>query len=409
MIDITWIRNNPEEIEKGLKRRGSDPSVVKKFLEVDKEWKELLHTVETLRKKQKELTQEQKREEAKENKEQIKQYNEKLSKIKEAREAILLSIPNIPFEDVLEGEDETENISRETVGEKPSFSFKPKDHIQLGEALNIVDLEVAGEVSGARFYYLKGDGALLSFALLQFAINHLTKKGFIPIIPPVMIRPDVYRKIGRLTDDQKDERFYIEKDDLYLIGSAEHTIAPLHMNEVLDENTLPRRYVGFSTCFRREAGSYGKDTKGMFRVHQFDKVELFSFSDPGKSEEEHHYLLNVQKELYNALQIPYQVIEICTGDMGPTDARQFDIEAWIPSQNTYREVASCSNTTDYQTRGTQTKIRKGDESVYAHALNATGIALSRTILAIIENNQQEDGSIKIPQVLQPYIGKEYIK
>lgn len=409
MIDITFIREHAPEVKEALKNRGKDTSVVDTFLSVDQEWKKVITEVEELRKLQKDLTKDQKREEAKKNKEDIKEKTSLLNELEEKRHQILVSIPNIPSEKTPIGKDESENVEIEKIGDIPSFSFEPQDHIALGESLNIIDLERAAEVSGSRFYYLKNEGVLLEFALIQFALSELTQKGFEPVIPPVMIRPDIYESIGRLTEDQKEERYYLPQDDLYLIGSAEHTIAPLHRGEIFNQKDLPKRYVGFSTCFRREAGSYGKDTKGILRVHQFDKVELYSFTSPEESEKEHLFLLEAQKELYKALNIPFRVVEICTGDMGPTDARQFDIEAWIPSQKTYREVASCSNTTDYQMRGTQTKVRtENNETVYAHALNATGIAIGRTLLAIMENNQQEDGSIRIPDVLVPFVGKDSI-
>lgn len=225
-----------------------------------------------------------------------------------------------------------------------------------------------------------------------------------------MIKPDVYEKMGRLTPEQKDERYYLEKDDLYLVGSAEHTLGPLQMDEVLNNKEIPKRYVGFSSCFRREAGSYGKDTTGILRVHQFDKVEMYSLTKPEMSEEEHKFLLSMEEKIYKELEIPYQVVEICTGDMDMVDARQFEIETWIPTQNKYREVASCSNTTTYQTRGINAKYNteKGEKELL-HALNATAIAMSRTIVAILENNQMEDGSIKIPKKLQKYTSFKKIK
>jgi len=328
-----------------------------------------------------------------------------LPDIEQERYRLLLEIPNMPFDDVTRGKDESQNVVVKTVGDIPSFDFSIKDHMALGEALGIIDVKKAADVAGSRFYYLKKEGALLEFALIRYAMDFLTKKGFEPVIVPVMIKPHTYERMGRLPESQKEERYYLEKDDAYLIGSAEHTLGPLHMDEIFQEEALPRRYVGFSTCFRREAGSYGKDTRGILRVHQFDKVEMYSFADPNGSEDEHRLLLSAQEELWKGLHIPYRVVEICTGDMGPTDARQFDIEAWIPSQNTYREVCSCSNTTDYQTRGINTKIKYADGKVtYAHALNATALAISRTIIAVIENNQREDGSVVIPKALVSYMG-----
>jgi seryl-tRNA synthetase len=408
MLDIEFIRNNPDAIKKALERRGASGDVVDVLLAHDAAWREYTTQVQELRHQQKTLSAERDIEGAKAIKEQIKEKEVSEHEAKEARDSLLITLPNIPFDDVPDGKDENDNIELRCEGNIPTFNFPVQDHIALGEALDIIDTKQAAEVSGARFYYLKKEGALLEWALLQYAMSILTKEGFEPVIPPVMIRPDVYTRMGRLTPDQKDERFYIEKDDLYLIGSAEHTLGPLLMDRMVSENETPKRFVGFSTCFRREAGSYGKDTKGILRVHQFDKVEMFSFTLPEQSEKEHQFLLSMQEKLYAGLNIPYRVVEICTGDMGPTDARQYDIEAWIPSQETYREVCSCSNTTTYQTRGINAKVQRGGESEYLHALNATAIAMSRTIIAIIENNQQKDGNVVVPKVLRKFVGKKKI-
>ncbi|OGM89455.1 serine--tRNA ligase [Candidatus Wolfebacteria bacterium GWA1_42_9] len=319
-----------------------------------------------------------------------------------------MEFPNVFFSDVPRGKDESKNVVIKTAGDIPKFDFEPKDHLDLGEALDIIDIKTASEVSGSRFAYLKKQGALLELALIQYAFNILNKEGFEAVIPPVMIKPEIYKKMGRLSESQKEDKYYIEKDDIYLVGSSEHTLGPLGMDKTFQEKELPKRYVGFSSCFRREAGSYGKDVKGILRVHQFDKVEMYSFAHPEKSEEEHQFLLSMQEKIYSGLDLPYRVVEICTGDIGPTDARQFDVEVWMPSQDKYREVASCSNATDYQTRGINTKVKTGDKNQYAHALNATAIAIGRTIIAILENNQQKDGSVLVPKVLQKYTGFDVI-
>jgi len=405
MLDIERIRNNPNEVRNGLKRRGADISLVDEFLDVDKQWRSMQAEVQELRHQQKESGKKRDIETAKELKEKIKNTEQNLRDLEKKRHELLITFPNIPFDDVPDGGGEEGNVSLREVGAVPTFAFDIRDHLALGEMLDIIDTAKAAEVSGARFYYLKNEGALLEFALVRFVTDILVKEGFIPVIPPVMIRPDVYEKMGRLTPDQRDERYYLGQDDLYLVGSAEHTLGPLHMDDVLDEDDLPRRYAGFSTCFRREAGSYGKDTRGILRVHQFDKLEMYVFADPKHSEEEHKFLLDTQEKIYAALNIPYRVMSICTGDMGPTDARQFDIEAWIPSQNKYREVTSCSNTTDYQTRGIKTKVRRQDGTAeYAHALNATAVAISRTLIAILENNQRKDGTVIVPKSLRKYTG-----
>lgn len=405
MLDINLIRKNPQKVKDALVKRGKDSSLLDRFYELDSRWRAIVQQSDELRSKQKQAAQERNQEKGKELKEQLKKFEENVSELERERYVLLLEFPNIPFDDVLVGPDESHNKSIRTHGEKPVFDFVVKDHMELGEALGIINTKQAAEVSGARFYYLKNKGALLELALIRYAFDILTQEGFEAVIPPVMIRPDTYERMGRLTDSQKEERYYLPKDDLYLVGSAEHTLGPLHMDETFTLDQLPKEYVGFSTCFRREAGSYGKDTKGILRVHQFDKVEMYAFCNPEKSEEEHKRLLAMQEKLFSGLKLPYQVVEICTGDMGPTDARQFDIEAWIPSQQIYREVASCSNTTDYQTRGINTKIKHADgKTEFAHALNATALAMSRTIIAILENYQQKDGSVLIPEALQKYTG-----
>jgi len=405
MLDVDFIRTNADAVKEMMVSRNKTIDVVDQFLDADGRWRALTQEIEEMRALQKKLSAQRDIELAKSNKVQLQEKEGLLADCAAERRRLLLEIPNMPFSDVPRGKDESENVVLKTVGNVPSFDFEVRDHLELGEKLDIIDTKKAAEVSGSRFYYLKNEGALLEFALIRYAIDVLTKEGFSPVIVPVMIKPDVYERMGRLTNSQKEERYYLEKDDMYLVGSAEHTLGPLHMDESFTEKELPKRYVGFSTCFRREAGSYGKDTRGILRVHQFDKVEMYVFADPKHSEEEHRFMLSMQEKLWKGLQIPYRVVAICTGDMGPTDARQFDVEAWVPSQKTYREVASCSNTTDYQTRGINTKIKYADgTSGYAHALNATALALGRTIIAIMENNQQKDGTILIPEALQKYMG-----
>jgi seryl-tRNA synthetase len=266
---------------------------------------------------------------------------------------------------------------------------------------------------------LKKEAVFLEFGLLKLALDNLIPHGFIPVVPPVMIRPEVYKGMGRLTESQKEERYFLKNDNLYLVGSAEHTIGPIHMNDIFSSDQLPMRYVGFSTCFRREAGSYGRDTKGILRVHQFDKVEMFSYAMPEDSEKEHEFLLSMQEMLMQSIEIPYRVVEICTGDMGFTDARQYDIESWLPGEGKYRETQSCSNTTDFQSRGINVKFKKKGDPVrraqgkqkgeFVHMLNATAFAIGRTIISILENNQTKDGSVQIPAVLQDYVGTKEIK
>lgn len=416
MIDIQWLRDHPESAKRALARKKVDPKLVDKFLRVDQNWRTKRAALDALQAEQKAVSRSLaagKREElmAKAHilKERIAEVSGSLADVEKKREALLEAFPNPPFADVPDGPDASGNRVLREVGEKPAFDFTPKDYLALAEPLGLIDVKRAAKVSGSRFGYLMGDGALLEFALVALAFDTLTEHGFIPAVPPVMIRPEVFRGMGRLAADQKEERYYIPNDNLYLVGSAEHTLGPLHMDETLEAKDLPRRYVGFSTCFRREAGSYGKDTKGILRVHQFDKVEMFSFSDPASSEKEHRFLVDRQEELMQKLELPYRVVEICTGDMGWTDARQYDIETWFPGEGVYRETQSASNTTDFQARGINVKVKRADgEKVFAHLLNATAFAIGRTLIALIENHQTKQGTIKVPKALQKYLGKKEI-
>lgn len=416
MLDIAFIRENPEKVKKGMEAKHQDPKIVDKFLRADEEWRAKTTAYDQLKAEQNTLSKELSAGQS-ENllskaqflKKRLGDIETEQGDLKKLRNDLLSRIPNIPFDDVPVGRDESENKVLREVGTKPEFDFAPKDYLTLGEKLGLIDVKRASEVSGSRFGYILRDAAMLEFALIQLAFDTLTKKGFIPAVPPVMIKPKVYEGMGRLAADQKEERYYFEKDDLYLVGSSEHTMGPIHMNDVFEEEALPRRYVAFSTCFRREAGSYGKDTKGILRVHQFDKVEMFSFAHPEHSEEEHKFLLSCQEELMQKLELPYRVVEICTGDMGWTDARQFDVETWFPGQGSYRETNSCSNTTDFQSRGMNIKYKTKDgNKKLIHMLNATGFAIGRVLIGIIENNQTKEGTIKVPKVLQAYVGKEEI-
>ncbi len=416
MLDITFIRENPEKVKKGMESKHQDPKIVDKFLRADEDWRAKTTAYDQLKAEQNTLSKELSAGQS-ENllskaqflKKRLSDIENEQAELKKMRDDLLSRIPNIPFDDVSVGKDESENKVLREVGTKPDFDFTPKDYLTLGEKLGLIDVKKAAEVSGSRFGYILREAALLEFALVKLAMDTLVEKGFIPAVPPVMIKPKVYEGMGRLAADQKEERYYFEKDDVYLVGSSEHTMGPIHMNEVFEESELPRRYVAFSTCFRREAGSYGKDTKGILRVHQFDKVEMFSFAHPEHSEEEHKFLLSCQEELMQKLELPYRVVEICTGDMGWTDARQFDVETWLPGQGSYRETNSCSNTTDFQSRGMNIKYKTKDgEKKLIHMLNATGFAIGRVLIGIIENNQTKEGTVRVPKALQAYVGKEEI-
>jgi len=297
------------------------------------------------------------------------------------------------------------------VGEKPQFDFTPKDYLTLAEELDIIDVRRAAKVSGARFGYLKGAGALLELALTRLAFETIAPRGFVPVIPPVLIKEEMMRGMGYIDrHEDREESYFLPEDKLYLVGTSEQSVGTLHSDEILSEDELPKRYIAFSACFRREAGSHGKDTKGILRVHQFDKIEMLSLTTPEKSEEEHKFLLSLEEELMRKLDISYRALSICTGDLGNTAAKKYDIEAWMPGQNDgrgeYRETHSTSNTTDFQTRRLNIKYKpKGAaaKAEYAHMLNGTAFAIGRMIIAIIENYQQKDGSIRIPEVLRSFM------
>lgn len=409
MLDVEIIRKEAEMVKEKLSLRGVPETLVDDFLAHDKAWREATARRDEKRAAQKKLTKDE-RDEARALKEEVSGLEEEIKREEEARRDILEKLPNLPEDGAPVGRDERDNVVTREVGEKPEFNFEPKDHLEIGTALGIINMESAAAASGARFGYLLGEAALMEFALVKLAMEEARAAGFVPAVPPVMVKPEIMRAMGKGQFIKEEEAFHLPADDLYLVGSAEHSLGPLHMNEILPEGKLPRRYVGFSTAFRREAGSYGKDTKGIIRVHQFDKVELFSFVHPETSSEEHRMILGLQEKIVKKLGLPYRVVDICTGDMTWGDRRQFDIEVWMPSQNCYRETHSCSNTGDYQARGIKARFRNKDGEInYLHTLNGTGVAVGRTIAAIIENNQLADGAVKIPEALQDYVGKDIIR
>ena len=406
MIDINHIRENPEKIKKGIKSKQLDPKLVDEALELDKKRRELLNKIETLRAERNKAAKEQDKEKGGEIKTKLQKLEPELAKIEKEYKEKLYQIPNLPADDVKVGGGESENEVIRDWGEKKETSAK--DYLELGEDLDIIDIKRAAKVSGSRFGYLKGDAVLLEFALIQFATELLVKEGFTPIIPPSLIKKESMRGMGYLEHGGEEDMYVFEKDNLVLVGTSEQAIGPMHMNEVLEEKDLPKRYVSFSPCFRREAGSYGKDTKGILRVHQFDKVEMFSFTKPEDSEKEHEYVLSLEEKLFQALKIPYQVVKMCSGDLGAPASKKYDLEAWMPGQGKYREVTSTSNTTDFQARRLNIKYQDKGETKFVHTVNGTAFAIGRTIIAIIENYQQKDGSVLIPEVLQKWVGKEKI-
>jgi seryl-tRNA synthetase len=323
-------------------------------------------------------------------------------------EYLLRRIPNPALADVKVGKDESENEIVDIVGTKPDFTFTPKDHLTLGEELGIIDAERGIKAAESRFAYIKGDGARLQLALTNYAVSTAAKYGFVPMFVPDMVNEKTMSAMGYLEHGGESEIYKLANDDLYMIGTAEQPLGAYHADEVIDVKE-PIRYVGISACFRREAGSYGKDTRGILRMHQFDKIEMFSFTTPEVSDQEHLVLRSVEEELMRGLGLHYRVIKQCTGDLGLPAARKFDIETWIPSQNTYRETHSTSTCTDFQSRRLNTRYRKEDGSLaFVHTLNGTAFAIGRTLVAILENYQNEDGSVRIPEVLQPYMGDQTV-
>ncbi len=415
MLDIKFIRENPEKVQKSAKDKGIDINV-EHILELDNKARGLDLMVQKLREDRNRVAKEKNIEKGREIKEKLEKHEKALNAVSEELKDWLLKVPNPAKDDVRVGKNELENEIIRKWG-KPDFSakggpasgWKPLDHLDLGEKLDIIDVKSASKVSGTRFGYLKGDAVLLEFALIQFGLETLIKEGFVPVIPPVLVTKEIMKGLGYMENGGEEDIYHLEKDDLYLVGTAEHALVPMHKDEVLNTKDLPKRYVGFSSAFRREAGSYGKDTRGILRVHQFDKLEMVSFVREGEDDKEHEYLLSLEEKLFQALEIPYQVVKMCTGDLGFPAARKYDLEAWMPGQGKYREVTSVSTVTDFQSRRLNIRYQEGNEKKYANVLNGTAFAVGRTIIAILENYQQKDGSILIPKVLQKYVGKNVIK
>lgn len=405
MLDIAFVRKQPDEVRKGIAAKGLPSKLVDEFLDADLKWREFTKEVESLRAEQKRLGDERKVDEAKALKEKIQAQEELLKDAEQKRETALSLMPNLPLQDVPRGRSAEDNVVLREAGKKPEFYFEPQDYLAIGERLNIIDVKHAVKVSGTRFGALQGEAALMEFALVQFALETLMKEKFVPIVPPVLIEERMMRGMG-FADAPKDadEIYYLEKDKLFLVGTSEQSVIPLHTKQMFQAGELPHRHVAFSTCFRREAGSYGKDTKGILRVHQFDKIEMLSITAPDDSEKEHQLLVSLAEKLMGELGIPYRVVELCTGDLSRPSAKTYDIEAWLPGSGQYRETNSISNTTEFQARRLGIKYGSEKGTGYAHVLNGTAFAIGRTLIAIIENYQQKDGSMRVPEVLQKYMG-----
>ncbi len=414
MLDLKLIRSDPERIKAALARRGAAESV-DELLALDARRRELLPEIENAQAERKSLSKQigeakQKGEDAEGPmaevqalKEKIESGKAELERVEADLERVATALPNLPDPDAPDGMAEEDAVVLREVGEKPSFDFEPRDHLEIGAELGLIEMEAAARLSGSRFAYLKGDLVLLELALVRFAIELVRAEGHEPVVPPVLVREEALYGTGFLPGD-RDQIYEVPKDELFLVGTSEVSLAGLHADQILDAGDLPLRYAGFSTCFRREAGAAGRDTRGIFRVHQFDKVEMFSFVEPSQSAAEHERLLAIEERILTELEIPYRVVNVAAGDLGAPAAKKYDCEAWIPSQGRYRELTSCSNTTDYQARRLACRYRPSNEDSpqMVHTLNGTAVAVGRTMIALIENRQERDGSFSVPKTLHSF-------
>ncbi len=430
MLDIRFIRDNAKRVEEAAQQKGYKVDIAH-LLQLDDERREILLRVESLRQKRNEVASRMKGgqpvpeviEEGKRLKTELAEQEDRLRVLEEEYIAALKKVPNMPMDDVPVGASEDENVIAKTWGEIPTFNFEPKNHWEIAEKRDWIDKERAAKVAGARFAYIKGDLALLWMALVQYGFSVLTdettlkkiiadaklnvpSKPFVPVLPPLMIRTEPYNMMDRL--EPRDDRYKIEGDELWLQGSAEHVLGSMHMQEILSEADLPLRYVGYATSFRQEAGTYGKDTEGIFRMHQFDKMEMESLTTPEQSFDEHLFMIAIQEYLMQQLELPYHVLQKCTADIGKPNARGIDIEVWLPGQGKYRETHTADYMTDYQSRRLQTRYRRPDgELGLVHTNDATAFA-QRPLIAIIESYQNEDDTVRIPEVLKPYLGNRAV-
>lgn len=409
MLDINFIRENPEKVRKGIAAKNFSVDLVDKVLKLDEARRKLLVDFEELRHQRNEASEEKNIERGKRVKKELLVIEPKLKKIEEEYSEALIALPNLPLEGVPVGKGEKENKEIRKWGTPRKFDFEPKDHLELGTELGILDFEAGAKVAGNKFYYLYGDGARLELALVQYAFELLSKSGFVPVITPDLAKSRYYLGTGYMPKGDEAQTYKIEDEDLGLIATAEVTLAGRHADEIIMEEKLPLKYLGYSHCFRQESGSYGKYSKGMYRVHQFTKTEMFIFCKPDQSNKMHEYVLGLEEKIYRELGLPYRVLEMCTGDLGAMAARKFDIEVWMPERDGYGEVTSTSNCTDYQARNLNIKYKSVEgTNNFVHMINGTAIASSRTPLAIMENYQNEDGSITVPEVLQKWMGKKKI-
>jgi seryl-tRNA synthetase len=414
MLDLKLIRSDPERVKRALARRGAAEEV-DALLALDSRRRELLPEIEGAQAERKTLSKQigeakQRGEDAAEQMEVVQRLKERieagkaeLEKVEAELERVAAALPNLPDPDAPDGMTEEDAVVLREVGDRPSFDFEPRDHLEIGTELGLIDMESAARLSGSRFAYIKGDLVLLELALVRFALDLVRGEGHEPVVPPVLVREEALYGTGFLPGD-RDQIYEVPKDELFLVGTSEVALAGLHADEILAAERLPLRYAGFSPCFRREAGAAGRDTRGIFRVHQFDKVEMFSFVEPSESVAEHERLLAIEERILSELEIPYRVVNVAAGDLGAPAAKKYDCEAWIPSQDRYRELTSCSNTTDYQARRLNCRYRSADnEAIQAvHTLNGTAVAVGRTMIALIENRQDREGGFTLPNILHSY-------
>jgi seryl-tRNA synthetase len=412
VLDVRAIREDPDRFRKGLARRNL-ADAVDQILALDERRRQLTVRVEELRAEQNRSSKEIGRAEGEEKQRligevarvsaEVKELEPQLEQVEAELSDLLARTPNVPDESAPDGFTDEDAVEVRRRGEPPTFEFEPRDHGVLGELLGMLDTERGARTSGSRFVYLLGDIVQVQFALVRHALDVLTARGFVPVIPPVLVREEAMFGSGFLPTDEVNI-YVTTPDELYLVGTSEVSLAAFHAGEILDEADLPVRYAGYSTCFRREAGTYGKDMGGMFRLHQFDKVEMFSFARPEDSWDEHEFLVGIEEEIVGNLGLPYRVVNVAAGDLGGAAAKKYDLEVWLPGQDRYRELTSCSNYTDYGARRGQTRIRRSSGEVEVlHTLNGTATAIGRTLIAILENNQRADGSVALPTALHAYL------
>lgn len=417
MIDLRFVRENPDVVRASQRSRGEDPALVDALLQVDADRRAAVAAADNIRAEQKALGKKVGKASPEERPALLAGSQELAAKVKEleaaqtegdaALDAAHRAISNVVQDGAPSG-GEDDYIVLETVGDVPSFDFEPKDHLELGESLGLFDMERGAKVSGARFYFMTGFGAMLQLGMLQLAAQKAMANGFTMMIPPVLVRPEIMAGTGFL-GAHSAEVYHLEEDDLYLVGTSEVPMAGYHSGEILDLGAGPKRYAGWSSCFRREAGSYGKDTKGIIRVHQFDKVEMFTYCKPEDADAEHQRLLGWERDMLAAVEVPYRVIDVAAGDLGSSAARKFDCEAWVPTQQTYRELTSTSNCTTFQARRLSVRYRdENNKPQIAATLNGT-LATTRWIVAILENHQQADGSVRVPEALVPFVGTNVLR